>query len=599
VSDYIAPLADMRFVLRELAGLDAVARLPGAEGADPELVDHVLAEAARFAEGVLAPLNRVGDREGSRIENGLVRTPPGFREAYGAFVAGGWNALPFDPAHGGQGLPWLVGTAVSEMWSAANMGFSLCPLLTQGAVELLQTHGTAAQKATYLPRMITGEWTGTMNLTEPQAGSDLGALRTRAEPEGDHYRIRGQKIFITYGDHDLAENIVHMVLARTPDAPAGSRGISLFLVPRSLVEADGSLGRRNDVRTVSVEHKLGIHASPTCVLAFGDGEGAIGWRIGEENGGLACMFTMMNNARLAVGLEGVAIAERAYQQARAYARQRVQSREVGGGPEPAAIIRHPDVRRMLLEMRARTEASRALAYVVAGALDTALRHPDEAERRASQAFVDLLIPVVKAWSTDLGVEVASLGIQIHGGMGFIEETGAAQHLRDARIAPIYEGTNGIQANDLVGRKLARDDGAAAHALAQRMRADMAALGASGGASGGDTLAAMRDQVASAVDAFETATCWMVETWAADPRRAAAGAVPYLRLVGGVAGGWLMARSAGAAAAALDAGRDPAFHRAKIATARFWCTHELPLATARLATVVAGGGPVVEFDPDWF
>ncbi|BBK40852.1 acyl-CoA dehydrogenase [Allostella vacuolata] len=595
MSAYSAPVADMRFVLRHLAGLSDVARLPGAEGADPELVDQILDEAARFAAGVLAPLNRVGDQEGSRLENGLVRTPAGFRDAYHAFVEAGWNSLPFDPGHGGQGLPWLVGTAVGEMWASANMAFSLCPLLTQGAIELLSHHASPEQKAAYLPDMIAGTWTGTMNLTEPHAGSDLGLIRTRAVPAGDGtYRITGQKIFITWGDHDLAENIIHMVLARTPDAPAGSRGISLFIVPRQLLDTDGRPGARNDVRTVSLEHKLGIHASPTCVLSFGDAGlgredgGAVGFRVGAENRGLEYMFTMMNNARLSVGLEGVAIAERAYQLARSYALSRVQSREIGAAdPAPAPIARHPDVRRMLLSMRARAEASRALAYVVAGALDQALRHPDEEARKQHQAFVDLMIPVVKAWSTDLGVEVASTGIQVHGGIGFVEESGAAQHLRDARIAPIYEGTNGIQANDLLFRKLGRDGGLAARTLIARMRTDLD--GATDDISG---------PVTAGIDTLETATAWMVEQQRTHPQRAAAGAVPYLQILGTVAGGWLMARSARAAAQALAAGENPAFHQAKIATARFYAAHEMPVADARLRTLTTGGDAVTGFEVDW-
>ncbi len=447
MTDYAAPLADMRFALTEIAGIDEIARLPGCEQASPDVVDAVLEEAGKLAGGVLAPLNRIGDRQASRLENGVVRTPDGFKEAYAKYVEGGWNALPFPPEHGGQGLPMALSTAVFEMWNSANMGFALCPLLNVGAVEALHAHGTQEQKQVYLPKLVSGEWTGTMNLTEPQAGSDVGALRTRAVRDGDGYRITGQKIFITYGEHDMAANIVHLVLARLPDAPPGTRGISLFLVPKFLVDADGKLGQRNDVRCVSLEHKLGIHASPTCVLAYGDNGGAVGFLIGEENRGMECMFTMMNNARLNVGLQGVAIAERAYQQARDFARQRVQSRPVtatSGDTYP--IIHHPDVRRMLLSMRAQTEAMRALAYYTAGAIDRARHYPDSEARAAQQRRVDLLIPVVKAWSTDLGVEIASTGVQVHGGMGFIEETGAAQHLRDARIAPIYEGTNGIQAS---------------------------------------------------------------------------------------------------------------------------------------------------------
>ena len=590
MSAYVAPIADMRFVLRHIAGLADVARLPGAEGAEPDLVDQILEEAGRFAGEVLAPLNQGGDLEGSRLENGVVRTPTGFRDAYRTFVDAGWNSLPFGPEHGGQGLPWLVGTAVGEMWASANMAFSLCPLLTQGAIDLLSHHASPEQKAAYLPNMIAGSWTGTMNLTEPQAGSDLGQVRTRAVPAEDGtYRIAGQKIFITWGDHDLAENIIHLVLARTPEAPAGSRGISLFIVPRFLLDAAGRPGTRNDVRTVSLEHKLGIHASPTCVLSFGEDGGAVGFRVGEENRGLEYMFTMMNNARLSVGLEGVAIAERAYQQARGYALARVQSREIGSpDPAPVAIAHHPDVRRMLLSMRARAEASRALAYTVAGALDHALRHPDASERARHQAFVDLMIPVVKAWSTDLGVEVASPGIQVHGGMGFIEETGAAQHLRDARIAPIYEGTNGIQANDLLFRKIGRDGGAATAALIARMRADLEDGPA-------DDIAG---PVRAGIDTLEAATQWLVEAQRRDAREAAAGAVAYLQILGTVAGGWLMANAARAARQALANGEDPAFHQAKIATARFYAGHEMPIADARLRTLWTGGDAVLAFDPAW-
>jgi alkylation response protein AidB-like acyl-CoA dehydrogenase len=479
---YNAPIADMRFVLEEVAELDELARLPGDEAASPELVETILSEAAKLAGNMLAPLNQPADRVGSVLENGVVRTPPGFREAYARYVEGGWNTLSSDPEYGGQGLPLALAIPVAEIWNSACMSFALCPLLTAGAVELLTAHGSKEQKQRYLGKLVTGEWTGTMNLTEPQAGSDLGALRTRAMPGsdprwGEHYRLTGQKIFITYGDHDLAPNIIHMVLARTPEAPPGSRGISLFLVPKFLPVGEGGVGPRNDIRTLSLEHKLGIHASPTCVLAYGEDEGAIGWRIGEENRGLEYMFTMMNAARLNVGLQGVAIAERAYQQARDFARTRVQGRPLGltPGGEPPPIIHHPDVRRMLLWMRAATEAMRALAYCAATTIDRARRHPEAGVRRAAQRRADLLIPVVKAWCTDLGVAVASTGIQVHGGMGYVEETGAAQHLRDARIAPIYEGTNGIQANDLVGRKLARDGGETAAALIAEIRATVTEL----------------------------------------------------------------------------------------------------------------------------
>jgi 3-(methylthio)propanoyl-CoA dehydrogenase len=594
---YSPPLADMRFALDELAGLPAIALLPGCEQASADLVDAVLEEAAKLARDVLAPLNDVGDRERARLENGVVRTPPGFKEAYRKYAEGGWNALPFEPAHGGQGLPVALSTAVLEMWNAANMGFALCPLLNIGAVELLQAHGSDEQKRIYLEKMVSGEWTGTMNLTEPQAGSDVGALRTRAVKEGDHYRISGQKIFITYGDHDFTANIVHMVLARTPDAPAGTRGISLFLVPKFLVNPDGSLGDRNDIRTVGLEHKLGIHASPTCVLAFGDNGGAIGWLVGEENRGIECMFTMMNSARLNVGLQGVAIAERAYQQARDFARQRVQGKPIGAPKAATAlpIIHHPDVRRMLLGMKAQTEAMRGLAYVAAGAIDRARHAPDEAAREAAQCRVDLLIPVVKAWSTDLGVEIASTGVQVHGGMGYIEETGAVQHLRDARINPIYEGTNGIQANDLVGRKLMRDKGAAARDLIAEMRLLDRFLAAQPTTA----FATIRTHLAPAIDALEAATTWLVENWDADPARTIAGAVPYLKLFGTVAGGWIMARAALAARKRLDdrQGED-GFNEAKLATAAFYAEQYLP-AAAGLVPAVRGGAAIMAFDLEAF
>jgi 3-(methylthio)propanoyl-CoA dehydrogenase len=592
---YTAPLADMRFVLEEIAALPEIAGLPGCEQASPDLVDAVLEEAGKLARDVLAPLNVVGDRERARLENGVVRTPAGFREAYARYVEGGWNALPFEPEHGGQGLPFVLSTAVLEMWNSANMGFALCPLLNIGAVELLQAHGSAEQKRLYLEKMVSGEWTGTMNLTEPQAGSDVGALRTRAVQEGDHYRITGQKIFITYGDHDFTPNIIHMVLARTPKAPPGTKGISLFIVPKFLLRPDGSPGERNDIRTVSLEHKLGIHASPTCVLAFGDGGGALGYLVGEENRGIECMFTMMNNARLNVGLQGVAIAERAYQQARDFARQRVQGKPIGATASGLPIIHHPDIRRMLLAMRAQTEAMRALAYLTAGAVDRARHGPDAATRAVQQRLVDLLIPVVKAWSTDLGIEIASTGVQIHGGMGFIEETGAAQHLRDARILPIYEGTNGIQANDLLGRKLMRDKGAAARDLIATMRE----LDATLASSPGDDIAAIHRQLGPAIDALAAATGWIVANWDADPAATVAGAVPYLKLLGTVAGGWLMARAAVAAERRLrDGTGDPGFNRAKVATARFYAEQYLPAASG-LVPAVRGGSVIMGFDLEQF
>jgi len=594
--DYRAPVEEMRFVLREIAGLEAVAALPGYEEATPELVDAALEEAGRLAGEVLSPLNHTGDQEGARLENGVVRTPSGFKQAYDAYVAGGWNGVPFEPEFGGQGLPWLVSTALNEMWSSANLSFSLCPLLTQGAIDLLTAHGTDEQKATYLSKMVSGEWTGTMNLTEPQAGSDVGALRTRAVREGDRYKVTGQKIYITYGEHDLTDNIVHMVLARTPDAPAGVKGISLFIVPKYLPKPDGTVGERNDLRVASIENKLGIHASPTCVMAYGDNGGAIGYLVGEECRGIEYMFTMMNNARLGVGLQGVAIAERALQQARAYAHERTQGRDPSGkgGDAPAAIIRHPDVRRMLMTMRAQTEAVRALAYYAAAALDGARREPDAERRAATQARVDLLIPVVKSWSTDVGVEVASIGVQIHGGMGFVEETGAAQHYRDARIAPIYEGTNGIQALDLFGRKLMRDRGEAMRALIAEMRALDSDL-----ANGrGDDLAVIREGLAKGIDVLETATERLIALAREDMAAAAAGASYYLRLTGTVVGAWLLAKGALAALRHMETGDgDPAFLEAKLVTARFFAEHILPTGTALLAPIESGGRSVMALADD--
>ncbi|MGF1610258.1 MAG: acyl-CoA dehydrogenase [Kiloniellales bacterium] len=602
MTGYHAPLTEMRFVLEAVAGLGEVAALPGYEETTPELVEAVLGEAGRLAGEVLAPLNQTGDREGSRFENGVVRTPAGWAEAYRRYVEGGWNALPFEPEHGGQGLPWTLAAAVQEMWQSANMSFALCPLLTQGAVELLQVHGTSEQRASYLPKLVSGEWTGTMNLTEPQAGSDVGALKTKAVRDGDRYRITGQKIFITYGEHDIAPNIVHMVLARLPDAPAGTKGISLFLVPKFLVREDGSLGPRNDLRCASLEHKLGIHASPTAVMAYGDNGGAVGTLVGEENQGMACMFTMMNNARLSVGLQGLAIAERAYQQALGYARERVQSAALDKpmhGPVP--IIAHPDVRRMLMTMKAQVEAMRALAYTTAAALDRAKRHPEAGERAEAQALVDLLIPVVKAWLTDLGCEVASLGVQVHGGMGYIEETGAAQHFRDARIAPIYEGTNGIQALDLLRRKLARDEGEAARRLFAEMQRSLDELRS----LPGEDIKALRDGLLPGLASLEDATGWLLGALKEKPVRAAAGASPYLRLFGTVVGGWLLARGAVAALKRLgedgagDQAGGAAFLRAKPVTARFYAENLLPQATALAAAVMHGADSTLALEDEQF
>ena len=591
---YTAPIRDMRFLINDVVGLARITDLPGCEEVSGDLLDAILEEAGKFAGGVLAPLNRIGDTEGSHLENGIVRTPDGFGAAYKQFVAGGWNSITFPTDFGGQDLPWLVATPILEMWSSANMAFSLCPLLNQGATELLLAHASDRQKSTYLHKMVSGEWTGTMNLTEPQSGSDLGTLKTRAIPNGDHYLISGQKIFITYGDHDMSANVIHMVLARTPDAPAGARGISLFIVPKILVGEDGTLKERNDLRCVSVEHKLGIMASPTAVMSFGDDGGAIGYLVGEEGRGLEYMFTMMNTERLGVGMQGLAITEAAYQQAVAFARERVQSRPIdGSSATPVTIIRHPDVRRMLMTMKAYAEAMRGLAYEVAAAIDIATRHPDADRRRDSQAFVDLMVPVVKAWFTDAGVELASTNIQVHGGMGFIEETGAAQYYRDARIAPIYEGTNGIQANDLLSRKIVRDGGTAARSflaqvrmvadrMAESSEAEMAAIGAGLGAGAGD---------------LEQAVDWALETFPADPNRAAAGAVPLLRMFGTVAGGWMMARMA--LAARDSANGDAEFLDAKMKTARFYIAHVMPQTRALLPVITDGGETVLALAEDQF
>lgn len=591
---YNAPTQDMRFVINELGLLPAIQTLPGCEDTNTELVDAVLEEAGKLAGGVLAPINASGDAQGAVLENGVVRAADGFADAYRQFVDGGWNSIPFDPDYGGQGLPWLVGIAAQEMWTSANNAWALCPMLTLGAVDLLSEHGTPAQKSTYLEKLISGEWTGTMNLTEPHAGTDVGALRSRATPEGDHYRIKGQKIFITWGEHDMTDNIVHLVLARTPGAPEGSKGISLFIVPKFLVNEDGSLGQRNDVRCVSLEHKLGIKASPTCALSFGDDEGAIGYLVGEENKGLACMFTMMNNARLNVGLSGLSIAERAYQQAVEYARERVQ----GNGPDgkPLPIIRYPDVRRMLLTMKSSIEAMRALVYDTVTSLDLSRRATDPATKQAAQARVDLLTPVVKAWCTDLGVEIASMGIQVHGGIGYMEETGAVQHLRDSRIAPIYEGTNGIQAQDLVSRKILRDGGEAVRNYIAEVRTLCDVLGD----CAGDAAASLRPQLSAGCDALSDTTVWLLTEGKADMARALAAATPYLRLFGTVAGGAMMARTALAAQAALDAGAgDTAFYQAKLSSARFYGENILPQAAGLVASVREGHHAVLEFAEDAF
>ena len=597
MSTYNAPLKDMQFVVRELAGLAEITSLPGCGEVNAELVDAVLEEAAKFAREVLDPLNRSGDKQGARHADGTVTTPDGFVAAYRQFIDGGWNSLAGRPAYGGQGLPLLAAMPVAEMWNSANLSFSLCPMLTSGVLEALSAHGSPEQQARFLPHLTSGRWSGTMNLTEPQAGSDLSAVRTRAVREGEHYRLHGTKIFITWGDHDLAENIVHMVLARTPDAPEGVKGISLFVVPKYLPKSDGTPGASNDVKCVSIEHKLGIHASPTCVMAYGEEKGAIGYLVGEENRGLEYMFTMMNHARLGVGLEGVALAERAYQHALEHARTRVQGREIGQrSGDRVTIIHHPDVRRMLMSMRSQTEAMRALAYVAGAMLDKARHHQNPAEQRRSQAWVDLLTPIVKGWCTEQAVEIASIGIQVHGGMGFVEESGAAQYLRDARITTIYEGTTGIQAADLVGRKVAMEKGATALAVVAEMRGlDSDLAGVEEGA-----FASMRANLKDALDALEAATRWLIETFPRNPKAAAAVSVPYLKLFGTVAAGGLMTRAALIARLRLtEAGADEAFLKAKIATAHFYAEHELPRALPLAREVTHGAESVLALDAAHF
>ena len=592
MSDYVAPLKDMRFVLTELAGLNEVSALPGYEEATADVVDAIMEEAAKLAGDVLAPLNATGDREGAQWSDNSVTMPAGFKEAYRQFADNGWGGLDCPVEFGGQGLPKLVAAVVSEMWRSANHAFSLCPLLTRGAIEAIELTGSHEQKETYLPKMISGQWTGTMNLTEPQAGSDLAAVRTRAEPQADgSYRIFGQKIFITYGDHDMAENIIHLVLARLPDAPEGVKGISLFVVPKFLVNADGSLGARNDAYCVSIEHKLGIHASPTAVMAYGDHGGGVGYLIGRANEGLKYMFIMMNAARYSVGLEGLGLSERAYQMALAYAKERIQGRAIEGSSASVAIVRHPDVRRMLMLMRSQTEAMRALSYTVAAAIDKALRHPDQAERARQQAFVDLMIPIVKGWLTETGNEIAWLGVQVHGGMGYIEETGAAQLLRDARITTIYEGTTGIQANDLIGRKVARDGGATLSAVIVLMREAQQA------AAKDAALSELATAFSSAVDALERAAVHLLACFSRDIRSTSVGAVPFLKLLGIVAGGWMMTRAALAAQAHLAAGETDSFYAAKVASAGFYAAHVLPAAPGLAQVVVGGGASALAIEDD--
>lgn len=572
MADYRAPIEEQLFALETVADLAGLATLPGFEEATPETAEQILAESARLAQEGFAPLNATGDREGARLQDGKVVLPAGFAEVYRDYAAAGWNGLAADPAHGGQGLPFALSVAVQEQFTAANMAFSLCPMLSLSAIEALQAHGDVGMKARYLPHLVSGTWTGTMLLTEPQAGSDVGGLRTSATPAADgSYRLRGQKIFITWGEHDLAENIVHFVLARLPDAPAGSKGISLFLVPKYLLDAEGKPGARNDITCVAIEHKMGIHASPTCTMALGEEGACVGWLVGEPHGGLAAMFTMMNHARINVGVQGVAIAERAWQDARAYAAERIQF-----GP----IIAHPDVRRMLMTMAALTQAARALVYANAAAVDRAHKEPDAARRAYWKRRADLLTPISKAWATDIGIAVSSLAIQVHGGAGYIEETGVAQHYRDARIAAIYEGTNGIQAMDLAGRKLRLDNGAALAELEAAMAADVATW---------------RDEPARAamMAALDVLTQARAAMLTHDQAGLGAAASPFLALCGGVVGGWLLGVQAERADAARTAGDARPPLAAKRAVAAYFLTQRLPLALAQIAAIRADPAMVMD------
>ena len=582
---YVAPVKDMLFVMNELAGLAKVVAYPSyAEaGADVDLAPAILEESAKFNQDVVAPLNWPSDQTPSSLKDGVVSTSPGFKDAFAQFAAAGWQGVIHPAEFGGQGLPKLIATACFEMVHSASLSFALCPMLTDGAIEALLTAASPELQEKFVPQMIAGEWTGSMCLTEPQAGSDLSMVRSRAVPEGDGtYRIFATKIYITYGEHDMAKNIVHLVLARTPDAPEGVKGISLFVVPKFLVNVDGSLGERNDVQCVSIEHKLGIKASPTAVLQFGDHGGAIGYLVGEENRGLEYMFVMMNAARFAVGMQGIAVAERAYQKAVQYAKDRVQSRDLAGSPGPVAIIHQPDVKRMLMTMRAYTEACRALAYYAAAAYDAQHAAPDEAEQKANQAIYEFLVPIVKGFSTEISIEVASLGVQVHGGMGFIEETGAAQHYRDARILTIYEGTTAIQANDLVGRKTVRDGGATAKVLVQKIEETEKDLAAS---ATEDAKAVLKQLNAGRI-AFEEAVAYILANAKSDTKAVYAGSVTYLRLCGLVLGAWQMARSLLAAQGLRDA--DPSFYDAKITTARFFAENLLPQAQALAISIIESG-----------
>jgi alkylation response protein AidB-like acyl-CoA dehydrogenase len=586
MSEYTPPLDDINFLLRHVTPIDELAKLPAFSAIDEASVESVLEEFGRLMADVWAPTNAVGDEQGTEVEGDTVRLPEPFKAAYQAYAEAGWGAVPFDEAYGGGGFPWLVGIAQQEMLNSANMALAMAPLLTQGAIDAILHHGSEEQKEKYLLKMVSGEWTGSMNLTEPDAGSDVGALRTKAVKQDDgSYRISGQKIFITFGEHDFTDNIVHLVLARTPDAPTGTKGISCFIVPKFMVNDDGSLGDRNDVQVVSVEHKMGIKGSPTCVLAYGDNsDGAVGFLIGEENAGMRYMFTMMNNARLGVGVEGLGLAERSYQHALAYALERKQGYAPGAARgEKSLIVEHPDVRRMLMTMKSYTEAMRVLSYKVAEQIDVARHGGDDATRTAAEEMVDLLIPLAKSFCTDVAETVTSIGIQVHGGMGFIEETGAAQFYRDAKITQIYEGTNGIQAMDLVGRKLPMRAGGVYQDQLGRMKATLAEL-----AEAGDDVASIHRELASAIDALEDATGWILSEGMADPAQALSAASPYQRLFATTAAGWLMGVQALAAKKLIDSGHaDAEVAKVKLVTARFYAEHLLPQVHGLVAPVKAG------------
>jgi acyl-CoA dehydrogenase len=599
MSSYQAPLRDMQFVLRELAELEEIAKLPGCEDV-LDVADPILEEAATFASEVLDPINQSGDKEGCTWNDGNVTTPKGYKEAYAQFAKAGWIGLPVPPEFGGQGLPSLMLGPTLEMWNAANVGFANGPLLNQGAIEAIELCGSDEQKNLYIPKLVDGTWTGTMCLTEPQAGSDLAQVRTKAVPNGDHYLLSGQKIFITFGEHDMAENIVHLVLARLPDAPEGTKGISLFIVPKFVVNADGTLGKRNDMVCAGIEHKMGINGNPTCTMNLGENGGAVGYLVGEPNQGLKYMFIMMNAARFSVGVQGMAIADRAYQSAVAYAKERVQFRDVASrSPEPKRIIEHPDVRRMLMWCKSQVEAMRALSYVTAAALDRSHKHPDERVRKENKTFVDLMIPVVKGWCTETAIDVCSTALQVFGGIGYVEETGIAQQYRDVRITTIYEGTTGIQALDLVGRKLAQDMGATATrviGIMQKAAKDLES-------SENEDVKALAAPLSKAIGALAETSQFIGMSAMGDLRKAVACSVPYLKLWGITAGGWQMARAALVAAQKLAAGdADAEFYKAKIATARFYGSHVLTQSAYLKRQITEGSGDVMtlteaQFDLD--